>query len=150
MIYWNTKEYMSDRLVRPVIKRAESFKELGNAVLDSKVSNFAADRLDDFVDAADKYVERYLPEPNEDEVDYGEWTYLFIKLNWFYFPGARDRERKRVRGDGLNSGALLSEGHLDYQATRFEAKFQSFRLISEMLQWMKTKTTRTDRATKSM
>lgn len=73
MIYWNTKEYMSDRLVRPVIKRAESFKELGNAVLDSKVSNFAADRLDDFVDAADKYVERYLPEPNEDEVDYGEW-----------------------------------------------------------------------------
>lgn len=97
MIYWNTKEYMSDRLVRPVIKRAESFKELGNAVLDSKVSNFAADRLDDFVDAADKYVERYLPEPNEDEVDYGEWTYLFIKLNWFYFPGAREREKESER-----------------------------------------------------
>lgn len=58
MIYWNTKEYMSDRL----IKRAESFKELGTAVLDSKVSNFAADKLDDFVVAADRCVDKYLPE----------------------------------------------------------------------------------------
>lgn len=70
-MYWNTKEYMSDRLVRPVLKRAESFKELGHVVLDSKVSNFAADRLDNLCDAADKYVERYLPEDDNsrDEVD---------------------------------------------------------------------------------
>lgn len=66
IMYWNTKEYMSDHLVRPVIKRAESFKELGNAVIDSPL-----DRLDHFVDAADKYVERYLPE-GKDEVDNGE------------------------------------------------------------------------------
>ena len=68
IMYWNTKEYMSDHLVRPVVKRAESFKELGNAVLDSPL-----DRLDHFVDAADKYVERYLPEGQEDEVDNGEY-----------------------------------------------------------------------------
>lgn len=66
-MYWNTKEFMSDRLVRPVLKRAESFKELGHVVLDSKVSNYAADQLDNFVDAADKYVERYLPQSTEDD-----------------------------------------------------------------------------------
>lgn len=80
MMYWNTKEMMSDRLIRPVMKRAESFKELGHVVLDSKVSNFAADRLDNFVDAADKYVERYLPEPNDrDEVD-GMYLFSVILL----------------------------------------------------------------------
>lgn len=68
LMYFNTKSYMSDHLVRPVLKRAESFKELGNAVLDSPL-----DRLDNFVDRADKYVERYLPENNDnDEVDHGE------------------------------------------------------------------------------
>lgn len=68
IMYWNTKEYMSDHLVRPVIKRAESFKELGNAVLDCPLG-----RLDNFVDAADKYVERYLPESKDrDEVDNGK------------------------------------------------------------------------------
>lgn len=66
IMYWNTKEYMSDHLVRPVIKRASSFKELGTAVLDSPL-----DRLDHFVDAADKYVEKYLPEDNTDDVDCG-------------------------------------------------------------------------------
>lgn len=44
-MYWNTKEYMSDHLVKPVLRRADSVKHLGNAVLDSRVSNFAADRL---------------------------------------------------------------------------------------------------------
>lgn len=69
IMYWNTKEYMSDHLVKPVIKRAESFKELGNAVFDTPL-----DHLDHFVDAADKYVERYLPESsdNRDELDNGE------------------------------------------------------------------------------
>lgn len=61
LLYFNTKN--------AVIKRAESFKELGNSVLDSPL-----DRLDHFVDAADKYVERYLPESNDDrdEVDHGK------------------------------------------------------------------------------
>lgn len=69
VIYWNTREYMADLVVRPVLKRANSFKELGHVVLDSKVSHFAAGRLDDAIDAADKYVERYLPirDDNEDE-----------------------------------------------------------------------------------
>lgn len=68
MMYWNTKEYMSDRLVRPVIKRANSFKDISQSlVLDSKVSNFAAGRLDNALNVADMYVEKYLPQASEKE-----------------------------------------------------------------------------------
>lgn len=70
LIYWNTKEYMSDRIVRPVLIRANSVKIFGNIVLDSKVTNFAADRVDNVLDAADKYIEKYLPD-SKDENDYG-------------------------------------------------------------------------------
>lgn len=66
-MYSNTKEYMADRIVRPVLKRANSVKHIGSAVLDSRVSSYAADRIDGAIDAADKYVERYLPP--EDQTD---------------------------------------------------------------------------------
>lgn len=60
MMYWNTKEYMSDHLMRPVIKRANSVKQLGTAVLDCRVSNYAAGRLDGAFDVAERCVDRYL------------------------------------------------------------------------------------------
>lgn len=72
MMYWNTKEYMSDRLVKPVLSRANSMKNLGHAVLESRVSNYAAGRLDGALNVCDKYVERYLPvepEPSADQPD---------------------------------------------------------------------------------
>lgn len=67
MMYWNTKEYMSDHLVKPVLSRANSMKNLSHAVLDSRVSNYAADRLDGALNVCDKYVERFLPA--EDQPD---------------------------------------------------------------------------------
>ncbi|XP_058813590.1 lipid storage droplets surface-binding protein 1 isoform X1 [Topomyia yanbarensis] len=70
MMYWNTKEYMSDHLVKPVLSRANSMKHLGHAVLDSRVSNYAAGRLDGALSVCDKYVDRFLPaEPAEDQPD---------------------------------------------------------------------------------
>lgn len=69
MMYWNTKEYMSDHLVKPVLSRANSMKNLSHVVLESRVSNYAADRLDGALNVCDKYVDRYLPvdpEPAED------------------------------------------------------------------------------------
>lgn len=66
-MYWNTKEYMSDHLVKPVLSRANSMKNLSHAVLDSRVSNYAADRLDGALNVCDKYVERFLPA--EDQPD---------------------------------------------------------------------------------
>ncbi|KAL7727671.1 hypothetical protein ACLKA6_013270 [Drosophila palustris] len=60
MMYWNTKEYMSDHLVRPVLKRADSVKQIGNAVLESSLTTYAADRIDGAFTAGDKFVDKYL------------------------------------------------------------------------------------------
>ncbi|XP_016973752.1 lipid storage droplets surface-binding protein 1 isoform X2 [Drosophila rhopaloa] len=60
MMYWNTKEYMSDHLVRPVLKRADSVKQIGNAVLESPLTTYAAERIDGAFTAGDKFVDKYL------------------------------------------------------------------------------------------
>ncbi|KAH8418089.1 hypothetical protein KR222_011574, partial [Zaprionus bogoriensis] len=60
MMYWNTKEYMSDHLVRPVLKRADSVKQIGNAVLESHLTTYAAERIDGAFTAGDKFVDKYL------------------------------------------------------------------------------------------
>ncbi|XP_065157054.1 lipid storage droplets surface-binding protein 1-like, partial [Atheta coriaria] len=64
MIYTNTKQYVSDvgsKIVRPVLKRADSVKQIGNQVLESKFTAFAADKLDGALSVADMYVDKYLP-----------------------------------------------------------------------------------------
>lgn len=78
-MYWNTKEYVSDHVVRPVLKRAGSVKKLGTAVLDNKVSNFAADRLSGAITAADKYIDKYLPD-STDETDYSKSIFNIHKI----------------------------------------------------------------------
>lgn len=60
----NTREFMSDRVVRPVLKRADSVKAIRDAMLDSQVSVYAAHRIGGAIDVADKYVERFLPDAN--------------------------------------------------------------------------------------
>uniref|UniRef100_A0A182K0S5 Lipid storage droplets surface-binding protein 1 n=1 Tax=Anopheles christyi TaxID=43041 RepID=A0A182K0S5_9DIPT len=69
MMFWNTKEYMSDRLMKPVLSRANSMKNLGHAVLESRVSNYAAGRIDGALVVCDKYVDRYLPTEPQDQPD---------------------------------------------------------------------------------
>ncbi|XP_035894832.1 lipid storage droplets surface-binding protein 1 isoform X7 [Anopheles stephensi] len=68
-MFWNTKEYMSDHLMKPVLSRANSMKNLGHAVLESRVSNYAAGRIDGALVVCDKYVERYLPTEPQDQPD---------------------------------------------------------------------------------
>ncbi|XP_070136840.1 lipid storage droplets surface-binding protein 1 isoform X2 [Drosophila bipectinata] len=53
-------EYMSDHLVRPVLKRADSVKLIRNAVLESPLTTYAADRIDGAFTAGDKFVDKYL------------------------------------------------------------------------------------------
>ncbi|XP_070072247.1 lipid storage droplets surface-binding protein 1 isoform X2 [Drosophila takahashii] len=71
MMYWNTKEYMSDHLVRPVLKRADSVKLIGNAVLESPLTTYAADRIDGAFTAGDKFVDKYLVpiQTDQDQTD---------------------------------------------------------------------------------
>lgn len=65
MMFWNTKEYMSDRLVRPVLSRANSMKNLG-----PRVSNYATGRWNGALNVCDRYVDRYLPaDPEPEPVD---------------------------------------------------------------------------------
>ncbi|XP_066259385.1 lipid storage droplets surface-binding protein 1-like isoform X2 [Euwallacea similis] len=71
MIYWNTKQYakntVNTKIVTPVLKRADSVKQIGTSVLASKYTVFAADTLDGALDVADKYVDRYLPADEQDK-----------------------------------------------------------------------------------
>lgn len=69
MMYWNTKEYMTDHIVTPVLKRADSVKQLRAAVLDSALTIAAAEKIDGAISVADKYVDKYLPLKNKDDDD---------------------------------------------------------------------------------
>lgn len=72
MIYWNTKQYVTDvstKIARPVLKRADSVKQIGNTVLASKYTVFAAESLDGALNVADKYVDKYLPGYDDQIVD---------------------------------------------------------------------------------
>lgn len=62
------------------MKRADSIKNIGSSVLDNRVSSYAADRIDKAIDAADVYVEKYLP--SEDQVD----CELFFELESEFVP----------------------------------------------------------------
>ncbi|XP_023015892.2 lipid storage droplets surface-binding protein 1 isoform X2 [Leptinotarsa decemlineata] len=70
MIYYNTKQYVTEvstKLAQPVLKRADSVKQIGNTVLASKYTAFAANTLDDALDVAEKYVDKYLPDDEDDQ-----------------------------------------------------------------------------------
>lgn len=74
-IYWNTKQYVRDvgkNLAKPVLERADSMKQLGNTVLASKYTVYAAESLDEALDVAEKYVDKYLPD-NDDQTIEGKY-----------------------------------------------------------------------------
>lgn len=60
MIYWNTKEYVADKVVKPVLKRADSFGDIA----------------DHAIELADQALDKYLPDvsnkENEDKNDADE------------------------------------------------------------------------------
>lgn len=60
-MYTETRQY--------VLRRADSVKQLGTAVLDSRVTAVTATALDRALTTADKYVDKYLPPDNQDAND---------------------------------------------------------------------------------
>lgn len=66
LMYLNTRDYVNKKIVKPVLMRAGSVKQIG-----SQAANAAADRLDGALTTADKYVDHYLPgDPaDKDEVN---------------------------------------------------------------------------------
>lgn len=63
LMYWNTREYVSNRIVRPVLMRAGSVTQIG-----SQAANAAVDRLDGALTVADEYIDHYLPGDPGDKV----------------------------------------------------------------------------------
>lgn len=68
---------MSDHLVKPVLKRADSVKQIGNAVLESPITTYAAERLDGALTAGDKFVDKYLVPIDGDQTD-GKFFFLIF------------------------------------------------------------------------
>ncbi|XP_068623446.1 lipid storage droplets surface-binding protein 1 isoform X2 [Battus philenor] len=60
-MYSETREYM--------LRRADSVKQLGTAVLDSRMTAVTATVLERALTTADKYVDKYLPPDNQDAAD---------------------------------------------------------------------------------
>ncbi|XP_039750685.1 lipid storage droplets surface-binding protein 1 isoform X2 [Pararge aegeria] len=60
-MYSETRQY--------VLRRADSVKQLGTAVLDSRVTAVTVDALDRALTTADKYVDKYLPPDGQDAAD---------------------------------------------------------------------------------
>lgn len=56
-IYHLTKDYASRNVFQPMIKRAESMKEISYSK-----ANVAAEKLDSVLNIADQYVDKYLPD----------------------------------------------------------------------------------------
>lgn len=63
-VYHKTRSYVCNNVVRPVVKRADSVKQVSvhSAV---KYSNFAAEKIDSVLDVADMYVDKYLPDADD-------------------------------------------------------------------------------------
>ncbi|XP_023948296.1 lipid storage droplets surface-binding protein 1 isoform X2 [Bicyclus anynana] len=60
-MYSETRQY--------VLRRADSVKQLGTAVLDSRVTTATVNALDRALTTADKYVDKYLPPDGQDAAD---------------------------------------------------------------------------------
>ncbi|KAJ8683157.1 hypothetical protein QAD02_018949 [Eretmocerus hayati] len=64
LMYWNTREYVNNKFVKPVLIRADSVKMIG-----SQAANAAVDKLNGAIDVADQYVDHYLPPDPADKID---------------------------------------------------------------------------------
>lgn len=79
---WQTKEYVNDHLVKPVMKRADSVVEIGNAVLANRYTSMAADTLDSALNVADKYVDKYLPDAADQALEGKSFLVISQIIYW--------------------------------------------------------------------
>ena len=70
-MYSNTREFVNNKFVKPVLIRADSVKAMS-----SHAANAAVDRLNGAINVADQYVDRYLPaDPNDKAADICEYGF---------------------------------------------------------------------------
>ncbi|XP_051173905.1 lipid storage droplets surface-binding protein 1 isoform X2 [Leptopilina boulardi] len=111
LMYWNTKEYVNKKIVKPVLMRADSMKQIG-----SHAANVAADRLDGALSVADQYIDHYLPgDPSdkiaEDTVDAPvESTSKTVRTIKHGARFSRKLQRRLTRRTLLEAKALKNQG----------------------------------------
>lgn len=74
-ILTTTKSYVAENIVQPVLKRADSVKQLG-----LNGAELAATRIDTALDVADKYVEKYLPDATDVDKN-GKISFIYFLLS---------------------------------------------------------------------
>ncbi|XP_063995242.1 lipid storage droplets surface-binding protein 1 isoform X2 [Diachasmimorpha longicaudata] len=93
LLYWNTREYVNNKFVRPVLKRAGSVKQIGSQAADA-----AADRLDGALTVADKYVDQYLPaDPTDKSQEDANPVQITSKTTRTIIHGARFSKKLQRR-----------------------------------------------------
>ncbi|XP_017759214.1 PREDICTED: lipid storage droplets surface-binding protein 1 [Eufriesea mexicana] len=106
IMYCNAREYVNNKIVRPVLMRAGSVKLIG-----SQAANAAAERLDNALTVADKYVDRYLPADPTDKTDDANPPELVSKTTRTIKHGARlsRKLQKRLTRRTLAEARALKE-----------------------------------------
>ncbi|XP_043480714.1 lipid storage droplets surface-binding protein 1 isoform X1 [Leptopilina heterotoma] len=110
LMYWNTKEYVNKKFVKPVLMRADSVKQIG-----SLAANAAADRLDGALSVADQYIDHYLPGDPSDkitEVDSApvETTSKTVRTIKHGARFSRKLQRRLTRRTLMEAKALKNQG----------------------------------------
>ncbi|XP_049870746.1 lipid storage droplets surface-binding protein 1 isoform X2 [Pectinophora gossypiella] len=93
-LYSETRHY--------VLRRTDSVKQLGAAVLDSRITAVTASALDRALTTADKYVDKYLPPDNQDAADV-----VIIVTNADAVDGAKDDSGRAKAVQAVQHGARL-------------------------------------------
>lgn len=113
VMYSVTKDYVQTKVVQPVLKRADSVKQIGISSA-NKCGEMAATKLNNALDVADTYVDKYLPDlsdtqdPNEPASLEGESkaTRTILHVNQF----GRKLQRRLTRRTIAEAKALKQQG----------------------------------------
>ncbi|XP_043499172.1 lipid storage droplets surface-binding protein 1-like isoform X1 [Polistes fuscatus] len=108
-MYWYTREYVANKILRPVLLRAGTMKQIG-----SHAASVAVDTLDSALTMADQYVDHYLPDdPADKTVDEVDTKQAVSKTTRTIQHGARfsrKLQRRLTRRTLAEARALKEQG----------------------------------------
>ncbi|KYN28235.1 Lipid storage droplets surface-binding protein 1 [Trachymyrmex cornetzi] len=107
VMYLNTRDYVNEKIVKPVLMRAGSVKQIGSQAADA-----AADRLDGALTVADEYMDRYLPKDpaDKEQISSNETMSKTIRTIKHGARFGRDLQRRLTRRTLAEARALKQQG----------------------------------------
>jgi len=111
----STKSYVEKRLVQPVLKRADSVKEM-TITGAHKYGTLAASRLDNALDVAEKYVDKYLPDASDSADSGPEMPYVSKRQpihTIVHVKGFSRKLKRRLARRTLAEGRALQKRSID-------------------------------------